>query len=74
MKQLYLGTYVFEICNILEISSWFFNEIMILEMIYRNRKKKVLGEIYQRYIFFIMNTKRQNPFNCPIVSLYIRWR
>jgi len=35
-----MGTYVFEICKILEISSFFFNEIMILEMIYRNRTKR----------------------------------
>ena len=40
VKQLYMGTYVFEICKILEISSWFVYEIMILEMIYRNRTKK----------------------------------
>ena len=40
VKQLYMGTYVFEICKILEISSWFVNEIMILEMIYRNRTKR----------------------------------
>jgi hypothetical protein len=29
-----MGTSVFDICEILEISSWFVNEIMILEMIY----------------------------------------
>ena len=40
VKQLYMGTYVFKICKILEISSWFVNEIMILEMIYRNRTKR----------------------------------
>jgi hypothetical protein len=34
VKQLYVGTYVFKIFKILEISSWFVNEIMILEMIY----------------------------------------
>jgi hypothetical protein len=34
VKQLYMGTYVFKICKILEISSWFLNEIMIFEMIY----------------------------------------
>jgi hypothetical protein len=40
VKQLYMGTYVFEICKILEITSWFVNEIMILEMIYQNRTKR----------------------------------
>jgi hypothetical protein len=40
VKQLYMGTYVFKICKILEISSLFVNEIMILEMIYRNRTKR----------------------------------
>jgi hypothetical protein len=40
VKQLYMGTYVFEICKIREILSWNFNEIMILEMIYRNRTKR----------------------------------
>jgi hypothetical protein len=40
VKQLYMGTYVFEICKILEISSWFVNEIMIFEIIYRNRTKR----------------------------------
>ena len=46
VKQLYMGTYVFEICKILEISSWFVNEIMILEMIYRNRTKRYVWAKY----------------------------
>ena len=63
VKQLYMGTYVFEKCKILEISRWFVNEIMILEMIYRNRTKNMFGRNLLKPYNFIINTKRQNSIN-----------
>ena len=52
VKQLYMGTYVFKICKILEISSWFVNEIMIFEMIYRNRTKRHVWAKSTKTIYF----------------------
>ena len=61
MKQLYMGTYVFEICKILEISSWFVNENMILEMIYNEIvQKDMFGRNLPKPYNFIIYTKRQN--------------